>query len=39
MARAREQADLARQCTLILPDSPQTRALNLLTELAVERVS
>ena len=39
MARAREQADLARQCTLLLPDSPQTRALNLLTELAVERAS
>ncbi|GGY79467.1 octaprenyl diphosphate synthase [Marinobacter zhanjiangensis] len=39
MARAREQADLARQCALVLPDSPQTQALHLLTELAVERVN
>ena len=39
MAMAREQAGLARACAEMLPDSPHTRALNLLTDLAVERVS
>ncbi|MFL1403992.1 octaprenyl diphosphate synthase [Marinobacter sp. M1N3S26] len=39
MAKAREQAQLARKCAGQLPDSPHTQALDLLTELAVERVS
>ncbi|WP_328188521.1 octaprenyl diphosphate synthase [Marinobacter sp. OP 3.4] len=39
MAKAREQAQLALKCAEKLPDTPHTQALNLLTELAVERVS
>lgn len=39
MAKAREQAQLALKCAEQLPDTPHTQALNLLTELAVERVS
>ena len=39
MAKAREQAQLALTCAAQLPDTPHTQALNLLTELAVERVS
>ena len=39
MEKAREQAELARKCVEQLPESPQTEALDLLTALAVERVS
>ncbi|MGB1951509.1 MAG: octaprenyl diphosphate synthase [Marinobacter sp.] len=39
MARAREQAALAADCLDALPDSPYRESLNLLTELAVARVS
>ncbi|MGM0769441.1 MAG: octaprenyl diphosphate synthase [Pseudomonadota bacterium] len=39
MAKAREQAALAAGCLDALPDSPYRESLNLLTELAVARVS
>lgn len=39
MAKAREQAALAAACLDALPDSPYRESLNLLTELAVARVS
>lgn len=39
MAKAREQAALAAGCLAALPDSPYRESLNLLTELAVARVS
>ncbi|MCK7552052.1 octaprenyl diphosphate synthase [Marinobacter goseongensis] len=39
MAKAREQAALAADCLDALPDSPYRESLNLLTELAVARVS
>lgn len=39
MARAREQADLARQHLTTLPDSDHKTALTLLTDVAVERIS
>lgn len=39
MAKAREQAALAADCLNALPDSPYRESLNLLTELAVARVS
>ena len=39
MARAREQATLAKACVKKLPGSAHTTALDLLADLAVERVS
>ncbi|MGM0570972.1 octaprenyl diphosphate synthase [Marinobacter sp.] len=39
MAKAREQAALAKACVTSLPASPHTTALDLLADLAVERVS
>lgn len=39
MTRAREQADLARACLDSLPDSEHKLAMELLTEVAVARVS
>ncbi|SFR86222.1 octaprenyl-diphosphate synthase [Marinobacter daqiaonensis] len=39
MAKAREQAALASDCLKTLPSSPHASALEMLTEIAVERVS
>lgn len=39
MAQAREQAVLAKQCLAAIGESPYRTALDLLTDLAVERVS
>ena len=39
MSKAREQADLAKACLQSLPDSGQKMAMELLTEVAVARVS
>jgi len=39
MERAREQADLARQCLAALPDSTHRQALDDLTRVAIERAS